>query len=524
MPSCKHFRVVILDDKPIVKITALHLYNNDTRVDQNATLSTGFTSNSAQLEYLKNTSPSSNNVFEINLTSIRPVNRFIRWTFAADTNVNCFQIGFGDLESNSLQKFKLQFSLDGLSWENIVFVGPDKKLAFTSAYSFSDLKPNGQCFPFLLSKVNHSLGWHNNSYFAYGPKIGSDRRSIITGKQKLSTNLTTSYVSSHGWLLGGNSELSGNLEGIFNKGKFYFEVSTFSENNINFSTNSDNTWVYNCLNLAIAATNNERVASTGLRNNSTIYKTIGLNLPKYSSLNTGFLPHNQNLFNRTLTPKTKFTPGVQHGILLDFDNKQSWFLNPTWTSAAPGKYPFTTDPLAALTGNSFLLALMFNNYGVAVDFLDDIYLNFGQSTFANPVPDGYNPGIGPRWNEVADDEPKQNNSIGWFLNSDNLNLNLNPTKEHIELIKQMLPFNNDFPGNYYIKGRITKQPDNPNKQFFAVLLEHSTQSLIDVCLANKEGYYEFYGIANTVYSVLSIDLKNNVVSETIGPIMPAEII
>jgi hypothetical protein len=116
MPSCKHFRVVILDDKPIVKITALHLYNNDTRVDQNATLSTGFTSNSAQLEYLKNTSPSSNNVFEINLTSIRPVNRFIRWTFAADTNVNCFQIGFGDLESNSLQKFKLQFSLDGLSW------------------------------------------------------------------------------------------------------------------------------------------------------------------------------------------------------------------------------------------------------------------------------------------------------------------------------------------------------------------------------------------------------------------------
>jgi hypothetical protein len=191
-----------------------------------------------------------------------------------------------------------------------------------------------------------------------------------------------SFVSSHGWLLGGNSELSGNLEGIFNKGKFYFEVSTFSENNHNFSTNSDNTWVYNCLNLAIAASNNERVASTGLRNNSTIYKTIGLNLPKYSSSNTGFLSSNQNLFNRTLTPKTKFTPGVQHGILLDFDNKQSWFLNPTWTSAAPGKYPFTTDPLAALTGNSFLLALMFGNYGVAVDFLDDIYLNFGQSTFA----------------------------------------------------------------------------------------------------------------------------------------------
>ena len=70
MPSCKHFRVVILDDKPTIKITALHLYNNDTRVDQNATLSTGFTSNSAQLVYLKNTSPSSNNVFEINLTSI----------------------------------------------------------------------------------------------------------------------------------------------------------------------------------------------------------------------------------------------------------------------------------------------------------------------------------------------------------------------------------------------------------------------------------------------------------------------
>ena len=522
MPSCKHFRVVILDDKPLLKITAFHLYNNDTRVDQAATLSTGFTSNSAQLEYLKNSTPSSNNVFEINLTTIRPVNRFIKWTFASDTNVNCFQIGFGDLESNSLQKFKLQFSLDGLSWDSIIFIGPDKKLAFTSAYSFSDLKPNGQCFPFLLSKVNHSLGWHTNGIFAYGPKIGTDRRSIVTGKQKLKDNY--SHVNSHGWLLSGNSELSGNLEGIFNKGKFYFEVSTFSENNHNFSYNSDNNGVYNCLNLAIAPTNNERVASTGLRNNSAIYKTIGLNLPKYCSLSTGFIYSNQNLYNRTLAPKTKFTPGVQHGILLDFDNKQSWFLNPTWSSAAPGKYPFTTDPLAALSGNSFLLALMFNNYGVSIDYLDDIYLNFGQSTFANAVPEGYNPGIGPRWNEVVDDTQKQSINLGWILNNDNLDHSLDPTKEHVELLKQMLPFNNDFPGNYYIKGRITKQPDNPNKQFFAVLLEHSTQSLIDVCLANKDGYYEFYGIANTVYSVLSIDLKNNVISETIGPIMPAEII
>lgn len=522
MPSCKHFRVVILDDKPLLKITAFHLYNNDTRVDQAATLSTGFTSNATQLEYLKNSTPSSNNVFEINLPTIRPVNRFIKWTFASDTNVNCFQIGFGDLESNSLQKFKLQFSLDGLSWENIIFIGPDKKLAFTSAYSFSDLKPNGQCFPFLLSKVNHSLGWNAYGAFAYGPKIGSDRRSIITGKQKLKENY--SHVNSLGWMLSGNSELSGNLEGIFNKGKFYFEVSTFSENNFNYSSNGDNTSVFNCLNLAIAPTNNERVASTGLRNTSTVYKTIGLNLPKYSLLSTGFGYSSQNLYNRTLAPKTKFTPGVQHGILLDFDNKQSWFLNPTWSSAAPGKYPFTTDPLAALSGNSFLLALMFNNYGVSIDYLDDIYLNFGQSTFANAVPEGYNPGIGPRWNEVADDTQKQSINLGWFLNNDNLDHSLNPTKEHVELLKQMLPFNNDFPGNYYIKGRITKQPDNPNKQFFAVLLEHSTQSLIDVCLANKDGYYEFYGIANTVYSVLSIDLKNNVISETIGPIMPTEII
>ncbi len=136
MPSCKYFRVVILDDKPLIKLTALHLYNNDTRVDQTATLSTGFTSDNTSLQYLKNDNPSSNNVFEINTTNIRANYRYIKWTFTADTNVNCFQIGFGDSELTSLQKFKLQFSINNTDWENILFVGPDKKIAFTAPFSF----------------------------------------------------------------------------------------------------------------------------------------------------------------------------------------------------------------------------------------------------------------------------------------------------------------------------------------------------------------------------------------------------
>src|SRR5574343_1609340 len=105
MPSCKYFRVVILDDKPLIKLTALHLYNNDTRVDQTATLSTGFTSDNTSLQYLKNTTPSSNNVFEINTTNIRANYSYIKWTFTADTIVHCFQMGFGYSELPSLEKF-----------------------------------------------------------------------------------------------------------------------------------------------------------------------------------------------------------------------------------------------------------------------------------------------------------------------------------------------------------------------------------------------------------------------------------
>src|SRR5574343_17552 len=524
MPSCKYFRVVILDDKPLIKLTALHLYNNDTRVDQTATLSTGFTSDNTSLQYLKNTTPSSNNVFEINTTNIRANYRYIKWTFTADTNVNCFQIGFGDSELTSLQKFKLQFSINNTDWENILFVGPDKKLAFTMPFSFSELKPNGQCFPFLLSCYNLNVGSINTNTGISFPKITPNKNSIIL-KNTLLHNYNSDAINTRGWLCGSNGE--GNaLDGIFNKGKFYFEVSTLLENPDNLSSLGDNTSVYNCLNLAIAPLTNERIASTGLRNTSTTYKTIGLNIPKYSAGSTAYNYTSQNLFNRTLTPKTKFTPGVQHGILLDFDNKQSWFLNTTWTSAAPGKYSFTTDLLAVLSGNSFGLALLFNIYGVAMSYLPSIYLNFGQEPFSNVVPDGYNQGIGPRWREVYDEIDTGVSSFTSLFSTETFDFDLNNEVviEEPGQIKPTSSFNGEVGGEFYIKGRITKLPDSPNKKFYALLINHENQETVDHCLVSKDGYYEFYGISNFFYTIVSIDFSNNVISETIGPIKPARIV
>ena len=528
MPAAKYFRVLITDEKPLIKVTAFHLYNNDTRVDEVATVSSGFISDSNILAKLKESTPNIDSVIEINTNNFRKFSLYFKWTFSTDTNVNCFKVGFSDLESTSLQKFKLQFSLDNTNWEDIIFVGPDKKLFFTSSYSFSELKPNGECFPYCLSQLNYSPGNATGSDYKFtgALKISKDRSTILFSKKVLPENYGSNKAI-RGTQSQSHGGMSGFMDGIFNKGKFYFEVSVFSEN-VNSASNSNSIPAYNLLNLAIVPTVNERITSAGLRTNTSVFNAIGLNQPRYHIGTYGFNDYDQQTYatyNNVLTPKTRFLPGVQHGILLDFDNKQTWFLNPNWTAAAAGKYPFTTDQLGNLAGNAFALAIISCAWGIVPEYNGDLYINFGQDPFLHAVPEGYNPGLGPRWHEVADDMPSLSTTlVGLFSQETKLFDVDNRITRSVEQVKYEIPLNIARTGNYYIKGQITREPNIPDKRFCAHLFNHEDNKVIDTCLADKDGYYEFYGINEGNYSVLSIDLLNNTVSETIGPIKPMEIV
>ena len=68
MPSVKYFRLVITDEKPNFKISALHLYDDDLRVDEGATLTSGFTIDAVELNKLKNNTPSIDSFLNINST------------------------------------------------------------------------------------------------------------------------------------------------------------------------------------------------------------------------------------------------------------------------------------------------------------------------------------------------------------------------------------------------------------------------------------------------------------------------
>ena len=219
MPSAKYFRLMVGDTKKTaLELSAVHLYNDNTRVDQNATITSGFGLSGAELGIVKTGTPVDSSKIDIDLKIKRKTSLYLIWTFAADVNVNAFKIGSGSSESSFLDKFSLQYSDDGLTFKNFINIALDKKLYYPGPWQLTDLKPVGQCYPFALSKADQlvsnctsgDVSLHDNYSF----------RSLTSEPKPRNLN----------WAGNGTTGLAVPFPGTFQSGKYYFEVSCATKN------------------------------------------------------------------------------------------------------------------------------------------------------------------------------------------------------------------------------------------------------------------------------------------------------
>lgn len=507
MPSARYFRLVAGDTKKsALEISAVHLYNDNTRVDQNATLSCGFGLNATQLEPVKTDSPVDGTKIDINLAATRLLSAYVVWTFATAVNVNAFKIGTGSGESTFLDSLTFQYSDDGITYTSFIKIVGDKKLYYPGPWQLTDLKPVGECYPAVMSMVDQYV-----TNFAQGDVSLVDNYTFNSARNIVVPKIFNWNTSTTG--------MQTNIPGFYTTGKFYFEVSC---NTKNLYVGGETAYAKHMLGFfkdPVERLNDIRTANI---------KGAALCI-HHSFAPVIDTPFNVNTYREynPLIKNKSFTPGVQHGLAIDLDNRTAKVVNPTYADVALGVYDITnfagTTNLTA--GERLKLAIFIPTTYGSLLYNDGISVNFGQKPFVNPVPSGFQAGLGPRWREVPTpftgpdvpivsynrsgmDDPFANGEVREILYSN---------------FDRTVAFEN-FGGHFYIKGTITRDPNIQNKRFLAKLFSHDTGEFVMSCVVSPSGLYEFYGIAYGLYSVFSVDLFNNTVSEAIGPVYPKEIV
>ena len=508
MPSAKYFRLMVGDTKKTaLELSAVHLYNDNTRVDQNATITSGFDLSGAELGIVKTDTPVDSSKIDIDLKIKRKTSLYLIWTFAADVNVNAFKIGSGSSESSFLDKFSLQYSDDGLTFKNFINIALDKKLYYPGPWQLTDLKPVGQCYPFALSKADQlvnnctagDVSLHDNYSF----------RSLVSEPKP--RNVT--------WIGASTTGLAVPFPGTFQSGKYYFEVCCATKN-LYAPTSAYNRFV-----LGFFKDPNERF--TDYRLSDSKGASFCIHHPSCTSTDAPFTFAGNYDYSDEIAWKEFKAPGVQHGLAIDFDTRTIKIVNPTYAQKPPGVYDMTKCNFATATtlGEKLKLAIILpSSYGATI-FNDGVYMNFGQDPFVNQPPAGFQAGFGPRWREVPDSftmfqfKPSLFNadvSADYVAAGD--------TFEYSAPVFDMISAFENINGGYYIKGSITRVPNIENKRFLTSLFSHEAKQIVATCIASDTGIYEFYGIKYGLYTVLSVDIRDNTVSETIGPVYPKEIV
>lgn len=510
MPTARFFRLAVGDvSNTVLDISAVHLYNDNTRVDQNATLSSGFGLNATQLNVLKNDQPVDGEKITIDLATVRHCAAYVLWTFATAINVNAFRIGTGAEEQSFLNKLSLQYSDDGITYRSFVRISTDKKLFYPGPWQLTGLKPVGECYPFVMSKAdqvirNMAAGdatLRDNYSFKCNVNLKSGTQNIVWGASTVGMAVL--------------------LPGIFQSGKYYFEVSSTFKNSYSNAVGSS----YLKYVLALPKDPTERLEE--VRDSSLRGPSIALNHCAASNTNTAPSDFTyQKEYSPAISFKT-YRPGVQHGLAIDFDNRNMKVVNPTYADVAPGIYDISNANIGTdmAAGDKVKAAIIINpTYGF-YNSGEDMFLNFGQVPFANAVPAGYQSGFGPRWQEVPDTLINRGVDIGNinFSNPGDSSANGDITS-FITSQSNAIRMREHNGGHYYIKGTISRDPNIQDKRFIARLFCHASGSFIDTCVASQSGIYEFYGIAYGLYSVFSVDVRNNTVTESIGPVYPKEIV
>lgn len=509
MPAAKYFRIIPLSTgKTKFEVSAIHLYNDNTRVDQTATLSSGFGLIGADLNPVKSDTPAEGTKIDIDLATKRQASVYIIWTFAANVNVNAFRIGSGTDETTFLDKFVLQYSDDGITFKSFVRISVDKKLYYPGPWQLSELKPVGEGYPMVMSKVDQMSGFPNG--FDCGLRDNYSFKGNVNGDPKRSTNWTSS-----------STYLQVQLPGFYKTGKYYFEVSCAAKNL--YSLNN----AYNKLILGFFKDDTERLEEFRL---TTLQGgALCINHPAcVSKSNTTPLSWIYNTDYSVDVKYQEFTPGVQHGLAIDFDSRSFQVVNPTYAKKAPGVYPLTNSNFDTATtpADKLSLALVFPiSYGSTI-VNDDISINFGQRPFTNTPPPGFQAAFGPRWHEIPDTiyiREQIYESFNRSVSADYITAG-DKFESPISLLSDIMVNTFEGGGRYYIKGTVTRQPASDNKRFLTLLFSHNSNSIVRECVVSGQGLYEFFGIEYGLYTVLSVDLRTGITSEAIGPVYPKEII
>ena len=181
MPSARYFRLRLINNKPSIEISAVHLYNADVRVDSTATITSGFTTDNVILGKVKTDVPDASSVVTVNTTTLQNTAFFIHWNFAAATNVNAFKIGSGNSQATFLNQFVLEYSTNLVDYIPFIRVNRDKQLKYPGPLALSDLKLYGESFPAILSRTEVMDYSKTNSPPVV--EIGPDKRSLRMGQE-----------------------------------------------------------------------------------------------------------------------------------------------------------------------------------------------------------------------------------------------------------------------------------------------------------------------------------------------------
>ena len=512
MPSALYFKLkIFVEDKTKIDLSCFHLYDDNTRVDQNATITTGFDNNASNIAILKNDPPIENISLAVNnVLVVKKSKLYIIWKFSSATNVNAFRIGTGSSEDTMVNKFSLSYSDDGSSYVNFINIGKDKKLSYPGPWQLTQLKPVGECFPVVLDR-GKDFQYINNSKPI---TVGEDGRSInglVLDIDFTSLNPGITYNNPGRY----SGLFIKEIPGIFSAGKFYFEVSETTFNTLH-KTN-----IYSYITLVLVADNTERSTVPDKPGSP----AFGINSNFNTELSNSVYGASRTMMGYTrYSTYISFVPGYQTGFSIDFDNQELKYYNPTWCNDGFGPFNLTVSQTAF---KKFALGTKFKLFIYADNYINHHFakldINVGQNTFVNALPNGFQPGLGPRWKEEIDGSFSYNDYNEVVYNKDlepynNKNLIISPIVDRIS--DPIILIGN---GTFYIKGTVKREPEIENKRFIVQLFSISARAIIAERVVSSNGLYEFIGIAYGAYTITSIDLRTNTVSECIGPVYPIPI-
>ena len=490
MPTARYFRLKIIKNKPSYEISSIQLFNDNTRVDEIATITSGFETDTNKLNVLKNNVPDNTSFVGIGSSLVNYSTLYFIWSFASATNVNAFKIGSGSSEDTYLNQFLLEISTDGLSFKPFILIKGGKKLKFPGAWTLSELKPFGEAFPALLEPGN--LPSYNANIYNGIVQVLPDGRSLFAQTREREND---SYYNGY------DAFQIIDIPGFHTTKKYYIESTVANYHDFISTT------------IWLVAVKNP------LENKLQFIKAGDMTSRVGFSLNNRYLAYSTTYTGAPTTfngEKKNVTQGLCFDLITRdfFIHNAEYVVEPKLTSTILSGN-FDSDNVTTDKYKFFILIWG----GFSSRNVSKIDINFGQRPFIRNPPAGIST-LGTRWEE----DLNPNNDLipidfGFsFSRSEFTNIEPVLSKDVEPILKNITL------SDYYIKGSITRTPDIQNKKFKAILIKNEDGTTISTSFVAPDGTYEFFGIPYEAYTVVSVDLRSNTVSETIGPIYPLEIV